>query len=46
MLISIANVNALVPVGANMPGLADYDRSQPYVDLIRQAGIWGSADKS
>jgi hypothetical protein len=45
ILISIANVNTLVPIGANMPGLADWARSQPYVNLIRQTRAWGSADK-
>jgi hypothetical protein len=43
--ISIANVNTLVSIGANMPGLADWGRSQQYVNLIRQTRAWGSADK-
>ena len=42
ILISIMNVNTLVPIGANMDGLHDWSRSFPYVNLIRQARIWGS----
>jgi hypothetical protein len=42
ILISIANVNTLVPIGANMHGLADWSRSLPYVNLVRQARVWRS----
>ncbi len=42
ILISIANVNTLVPIGANMDGLADWSRSRPYVNLVRQSRVWGS----
>jgi hypothetical protein len=45
ILISITNVNTLVPVGVNMPGLVDWGRSQPYVNLVRQSRRWGSADR-
>ena len=41
-LILIENVNTLVPIGANMDGLADWSRSRPYVNLIRQSRNWGS----
>lgn len=42
-MISISNVSTLVPMGANFVGLRDWDRSLPYVNLVRQARIWGSA---
>jgi hypothetical protein len=42
IFISIANVNTLVPIGANMDGLADWSRSRPYVNLVHQARTWGS----
>ena len=45
ILISITNINALVPIGGNVPGLSDYGRSQQYANLLRQARPWGSADK-
>ncbi|CAF4092013.1 unnamed protein product, partial [Didymodactylos carnosus] len=34
-----------VPVAANLDGLDDWSRSLPYVDLIRQARVWGSPAK-
>ena len=40
--ILITNVNALVPIGANMDGLADWSRSLPYVNLVKQTRDWGS----
>jgi hypothetical protein len=42
ILISLANVHTLVRIGANMDGLADWSRSLPYVNLVRQARVWGS----
>lgn len=45
ILISMRNVSPLVPIGANVGGLADDDRKQPYVNLVKQARAWGSADK-
>jgi hypothetical protein len=42
LLISIANVNTLVPIGAGLDGLRDWSRSRPYVNLVRQARPWGS----
>ncbi len=42
LLISIANVNALVPTGAGLDGLRDWRRSRPYVNLVRQVRQWGS----
>ena len=44
ILIAISNVHTLVPIGANLDGLADWSRSRPYVNLIRQARSWGSPD--
>ena len=41
-LFSIRNVQTTVRLGANLGGLADYDRKMPYVNLIRQARVWGS----
>jgi hypothetical protein len=45
ILISTANVHTLVSIGANLDGLHDWSRSLPYVNLVRQARVWGSADK-
>ena len=42
ILILIATADALVPIGANMDGLADWSRSLPYVNLIRQGRVFGS----
>jgi hypothetical protein len=42
IFISIPNVNANVPIGANLDVLDDWSRSLTYIDLVRQARIWGS----
>jgi hypothetical protein len=42
ILLSIATVHALVPIGANMDFLIYFSRSQPYVNLVRQANEWGN----
>jgi hypothetical protein len=43
ILISISNVSTLIPIAANFVGLRDWDRSLPYVNLVRQSRVWGSA---
>jgi hypothetical protein len=43
ILLSIANVHKLVPIGANMDFLLYSSRSQPYVNLVRQAHAWDNA---
>ena len=43
--VSIGNVHTSVSIGANLDGLADWSRSLPYVNLIRQARTWGTPDK-
>ena len=45
LLVSIGNVHTSVSIGANLDGLADWSRSLPYVNLIRQARTWGTPDK-
>lgn len=45
MFIALEKINALVPIGANLDGLLDWSRNRPYVNLIRQARIWGSPEK-
>ena len=42
VLLTIEKINALVPLSANLDGLADWSRSRPYVNLVRQARSWGS----
>jgi hypothetical protein len=42
ILISIRNVNTFVPVGANIDVLSFEDRSQPYVNLIKQSHAWSN----
>jgi len=40
---SISSVaDASVPMGANMDFLIYFDRTQPYVNLVRQANAWGN----
>ncbi|CAF1603387.1 unnamed protein product [Rotaria sp. Silwood1] len=43
--ISITNVYTLVSIGANLDNVRDWSRSLSYVNLVRQARVWGSADK-
>ncbi|CAF1231406.1 unnamed protein product [Didymodactylos carnosus] len=43
--LSTSSVDSQVPVAANLDGLDDWSRSLPYVDLIRQARVWGSPAK-
>ena len=43
IFLSIANIHTLVPIGANMDFLIYFSRSQPYVNLVRQANAWGNA---
>ncbi|CAF3298259.1 unnamed protein product [Rotaria sp. Silwood2] len=45
ILMSIANVHTLLSIGVNLDGLHDWSRSLPYVNLVRQARVWGSADR-
>lgn len=42
VIISITTVHTSVRIGANMPGIVYYGRSQPYVDLVKQAHRWGT----
>jgi hypothetical protein len=42
LLISILNVHTLVSIGANLGALRDWDRTLPYVNLIKQSRKWGS----
>ncbi len=42
ILISIINVNTLVPVAINTDVLFFLSRSQPYVNLIKQSHAWGN----
>ena len=42
IIISISNINAVVPIGGNLDGLRDGGHSLPYVDLIKQSRMWGS----
>jgi hypothetical protein len=44
ILVLIANANTLVSVSAGLDGLADWSRSLPYVNLVRQARPWGSPE--
>jgi hypothetical protein len=44
ILISISNVHTLVSIGANFGGLRDYSRGQPYINLIKQSRVWGTAN--
>jgi hypothetical protein len=41
MLLSIATVHTLVPIGGNMNFLLEFDRIQPYVNLVRQSAAIG-----
>ncbi len=41
LLVSISNVD-LVSISAGLDGLADWSRSHVYVNLVRQARVWGS----
>jgi len=43
-MILIEHGNALIPIGANMDGLADWSRSRPYINLVRQSRKRGSAN--
>ena len=40
----LIDVSSCVPLGGNLDALRDWSRSLPYVNLIRQARGWGSAD--
>jgi hypothetical protein len=42
MLLSIATVHTLVPIGGNMNFLLEFNRIQPYVNLVRQSAAWGN----
>ncbi len=42
ILISIANVNAIVPIAVNIDVLFFESRSQPYINLIKQSHAWGN----
>ncbi len=42
ILVLLPNFSTSVSIGANLDGLRDWSRSLPWVNLIRQARVWGS----
>ncbi len=42
ILLSIRNVNTLIPIGGNLNILMCMSRSQPYANLIKQSYPWGN----
>ena len=44
LMISIINISVSLPLGGNTFTLADWTRSLPYVNLVKQGRNWGTAD--
>ena len=42
VVISISRASSLIPIASNFVGLRDWGRGLPYVNLVRQARVWGS----